>query len=926
MRTMWVWVVLVSLASCSVSLELPTDARVECGSDAECPQGYVCADTLGYCVSRTTTLPELRVSFTSPNDGATDVSLGGQIIIVFNMEAELPDTDLITLVSEDGSDVVPITITAPAAANTVVVQPRRLYPQLTYVLTVREGVRPAPGVFGAASTASAQVRFTTTLSGDETPPPAVSSVVLEHDGVFADIRWTEPDVPDIAGVAVIALYGTEPLPALPNGRLFISGDEIDRARVIYVGSEERARESTGIPSRRYAVVPFDTSLNYGPAVTTPVASIADTRWCPSHVGSLRVASPDAESVRVSVSSAQNTILSVGSPYPAMPVSAGEDIPFSGKFPFAPGMPVYVRAVATLGVATYVGPDFTLDLPTNNLNVNGTQNQSAGYLSATFQPQSWPAFEAQVRVPETSATTWRTAQVRDSMIDAYVPGPGTYYIRARPVVAGCDPGPFTTSLPLNATVGTEANCYVRSDGGGNACTIASPCNLPLPLTSACSGASALVRIAGGTYTSELTTAKSSIYLGGYDSTFASRDLSATPSIVQTTAPLRFRGDGGVVVDGVRFSGSAGGGENLGTATTDPSTASSGIISHSVITNPGGSDYGLYVHFANVSLLSTTISGAGAVAFAPGKIGDVKLIDSTATGNGTSPAVTCALGLFGAMRSSIAQTGNIASVALAVEKDCTATVERSVISATTVPGATGAASAVRITWGAGRFFNNQLSGGIGTSTAGVRIITDSSAPSDREILFSNNTIHAGLGTTAGATGRARKGFVFLGTTISPQRTIRLTNNLIVGEGGFDALTVQTSFPRIASIQNNVAVGAEAFYVTYATTATDVSLATAQANACAQMPPTIMTENTVLESTPVFANAVGADGRSVTITDNDWRLLATAPRQVRDEGRVLSGANSCGGESCGETDNADCGTLTLDFAGFERGAATSVGAFQR
>lgn len=117
----------------------------------------------------------------------------------------------------------------------------------------------------------ADIQLVRADSTDTTPPGAVSGLVAMPGDSMAMLSWRNPADADFAGV-VLLQDATTVTAAPTNGQMYVPGDSVDSAQVIYSGNADTATASglsTG-DATHFAAYAFDASFNYSQAVSTSV--------------------------------------------------------------------------------------------------------------------------------------------------------------------------------------------------------------------------------------------------------------------------------------------------------------------------------------------------------------------------------------------------------------------------------------------------------------------------------------------------------------------------------------------------------------------------------------------------------------------------------------------------------------------------------
>lgn len=936
------------LTSCSVGLETPDDARITCTRAQECPAGFECAEGLGYCVNEGTQIPSLQVAFTLPRDGDDEVALDLTGVIVLNMDAKLPTSDVVSLVSADGLHEVPLTVTQTAVANSLIVDTQTLlYPVTDYVLTVHPGIAPVDGLLALPSDASWSVRFKTAASSDVTPPEPVTDVLVDalmFPGIYG-LSWTPSASPDAIGVVV--LRSQSAITESPvKGRSYAVDQTIGGATVAHVGIASNASSSVAESGlQHYAIFAFDSALNYAPGVMPPVGDFEMLHWCPDHTGHFAIASDEEGTARSLAASNGDARFDSGLLLPDDDIAFSQEATFGlGASPLLLNASIYMRAVSRNANATYLAPSRPFTLPDADLAVTTPGHAELNVtVSIGFKLQTWPAVEAQRDTnPAAGVETWVAATTSGSALQAIFTETGTYRVRVRAIVAGCAPGPWSTSNEFAA--GTSNSVYVKAGASGSGLAPNSPAGT-LAAVSGLLSSSTAVFVAEGDYSERFELREGVEYFGGYadDFTEANRDPVAHASTF--TQPYTVIDTGGfpftasTVVDGF---------ELVGTNSSDQSGSSRVVylhnggnltLSNNTITAPKTfwANSGVVVTASAPMITHNTISGGIAIWV---ESGSPSIIDNEGLlGSSYQRGIVHCDGGTPLIRGNLVASNSTtieATTGIWMMGGCDATIVGNRIAARASAGS-GEAAGIQINWGRATIINNEIFAGAGVFSTGIWMRTrsfDAMTPAPGEIIIANNTVHAGLGVGDPSTGAERMGMLFDAREINTQTwTVRVTNNLRFGAGTYTGIVVHDAFPGLKNVENNTVVfdsesSASAVFGRRFPSAPGTALTSVQFGqpVCSPL-VTVVKNNQVLDipTASFLENAGGTDGIVTTLDDNDWRLDGSAPVALRTGGLTLTTGNNCGG-TCDPTPvNMHCGAVPQDFDGTTRTPPYSIGAHE-
>jgi hypothetical protein len=927
----------ILMTSCGVKLDVTPGTKFKCQGAADCPTGFTCATDLGFCVQSLDAVPVLAVSFTLPSDGDTEVSAAPKIIVVFNMDAELPDPSLVTLTLEHTGETVPLTVTASGIANTALITPtQRLVPLTRYRLDIAPGVQPLAGSLAFASQTAWSATFETAKGSDITPPGNVTSFVVERDsgasGAVHKFTWQDPTDDDRAGTLI--LRSTAPIVDAPAaGASYALDETIGAATVVFVGIQRTGNDTPPAAGPYYySAFAYDTSRNYSIGVSHPVATIANFLWCPSHTGSFTLASSDGGNGFVQVQSVDTQTYDPSLLIPASPVAFNASTPFGEGGLIVRGTSVYARPIAVSGEGRYVGPTVPWQLPDADLQLTTPTNVQL-YLAATstFLAQTWPSFEAGRDIdPAIGAETWESVTPAAGSVSTTYDVRGVYRLRARPVVAGCADAAFSESNEF--TVGGIADLYVFSGGLGQGSGV-SPANAAPTIDAANNQASSgtVIHVADGMYPEQLVMKFGVTYQGGWNQTFTTRNAAAGATIIAHPSgvnPLVFAADPAMdtntVIDGFTIGSADAQLYNV----VSTGSGASPLVSNNIII---GGDFGI------------SVSG-GAPEFVGNDIRKKVLLQNTnalflnntieAVSDDTSTlVVNCSSASAPTFRGNFIHDTRTSGTGAAIGtfQGCSPVIDSNILVGPSVTAAAVHSTGINIQGSpfSVTIVNNLIytpSGAGHVNAIELNDISDSSGTAS--ILIANNTIRVGQASSGTSSFgiNAHQGPATWNT--------RVVNNLFFGDpggsSGWWALAVDSGYA-LQVLQNNVVLTANQGKLF-----NNQDVATSEAALCSGAPAIIATSNVAIadSQTAVFADVDGADGNIDTMHDNNWHLLAAANAAVRNGGLTLaSTGNDCGGTSNGTTCSATsanfsiaCGEVTVDYAGTARTASYSVGAYEQ
>lgn len=960
------------LSACAFDLTPDDETRITCVLPGDCPKLWSCVEHV--CVAPGKAVPQQTIAFVAPPDHEPNATVTPDIIIAFSQDASLE-----TLIAEliaPGGRTIPLVPTPTQLATTFRFEPVTLEAQTDYVLHVFAGVASTSGL-GLASDDFTST-FHTGDAPDHMPPATVSGLVVER---VADARvkltWTNPSDSDRAGALIVrkanGVVSERPL----NGTTYAIGTALGPGAVVIasIDGTEWDDVTVGTTPSDYAVFAFDRASNYAAPVRAPFVTDFSIDWCPSETGTIHALSPDQGSYSLLVSTA------------AQPMSAdtlpgaklGEDTAFTVAAPFTLGAEHFVRlvAVGTGGAnGTSIGAVRSFWTSKQSLApVAITPDVRAvnGPVELTFTHFGWTTFAAEIDDQPLTGPPGTTGvhfvSVPGGLPTATPLFAGEYYMRVKPVVAGCADAAWTQSAPFS--VGSAR--FVRPGGSGDGSSpSAATGSIAGALASAPNGADIFVAL--GTYAESVTVAPGRRIFGGFDATFVTRNpaanvttITATPTsgsavvtiqgVVAAAVPvvdgftIDARGTGNVehaalamnttaiVENNVLYAGGLD--ADQGVAGNEPAVAlradnaHDGFIRNNTVRATAWASAGLLV----LASLDLTIerNDISAMIGLDVQSGDVLIRNneiSCPSDARTHDRAGISMAGAGTIEDNLVSGGDgntpAYTVGLYLGSNFDVTVRRNRISGGR--GLAGARGLYFASTGTAFVANNLISAG--HATTGRRLAVDSAAGTGGRLFLTNNTLHTGTGSTT----------IGIGLELGAPGLVA-TNNLVFGSNTW-TFAHESGFANgdPSSLDHNVilATPVDLYENDYETSGSNPAATTVQGMQDLLWCQLIPAENNVLagglDPSEVFTDVDGADDDIDTIADNDWSLLAGTSATVRFGGVGPSGPSG----GCGARDPASSSTMlsgcpaparlgpchlpATDFANVARSAPWSVGAYER
>ncbi len=737
--------------SCVVGVDAPTTATISCRTTADCPLALICAPGLRECVPPGTEIevPELRVSFSEPGDGAQDVSVRPTVILAFSARVALATLDGRVRLERVGGEEVSLERNAADTESIfryALAGGAALASEADYQLIVDGGVEPAVGeIARPLGAAGYRVTFRTGPAPDLEPPAPITDLVVERLEDRFVLSWSPPPS-EVAGYLVLR-RDAQLLTAQPvDGTTYTAGATFGDALVAAVTSLTTVVETEpGAAGRDYVVFAYDEAKNYSPGRRAPLASGEAVTWCTDETGSFVAESPSATGAQLWIAVSSTAAFAEGALYPPTPAQLSTAIALPVGGPIAVGGRYWVRVVLTGAEGHYRGPvrEWTTPPAAVTITQQPLPVAAGGVSTMHFDAAPWPAYEAEADTdPIAAQESWAPATVSGASVSAPLPSTGEYRLRIRPVVAGCAPAAWTLSAPVRVGDVLYVDPAAVGDGSGkdpqNAFT-----TIAAAIAAASQGTTIFVR--GGETSESLVppTTPEVTLIGSFGPGFSPSDLSAHPTRVvssTTTAPL---------------------------AATEPSSAGTFVAFAFENTAGGAGGCGVEVTAGTTTLDGCRVRGTRAALCVSGAAASPTIQGCDLLGTGANESVGASVGA-GATPFLLGNridggTGTNASVAVDLNSAGALRLE-----ANDIDGGTGNASCGVRAGGTGtgtgapELVNNVIDGGAGlVSATGVALT--------RGALVVNNTIDGGRGA---------------GTTVTLELNgydIRLVNNLLYTSAG-------------------------------------------------------------------------------------------------------------------------------------------------
>ena len=330
----------------------------------------------------------------------------------------------------------------------------------------------------------------------------------------------------------------------------------------------------------------------------------------------------------------------------------------------------------------------------------------------------------------------------------------------------------------------------------------------------------VRVAAGTYTEAVTMADGISLLGGYPVGFATRDVAANVTVINSTASNTTLTASNMVtsntlLDGFTINGSSGVTITRGVYVSGSSTGVAGLtISNNIINGGAGSttSYGMYIT-GNVNVTNNVINGGtgasafGVTAIGPGEYSRISPSVSLNTISGGGQVAGYSTGMSLMYSSSNvwentinAGSGGVTSLGLNYNNG------GGDIYKNHIEGGAGTSSSTGLV--VGRFnstiYNNTIYGG-SSSTIAIAVKMNSESISLNSVKLYNNTIDAG------SSASTNYGIAFLGSSSSNI----ISNNNIIGRdpATTTCLRDQVTTDSLTSLQNNNLFQCDTLYYNFA-----------------------------------------------------------------------------------------------------------------
>ncbi len=536
---------LVLLAACVERLDVPTDDKIACGMNSDCPSGRTCNPTLKQCLLLGAEASEPSVAFISPNAGETGVSVTGNIVVAFNLDVDLQSLAALTHLASGDGTAVSVVVAATQLANTVTFTPQAALASLaSYTFSIDPGVLPAPGTIAAPSSKPFSSSFVTGDAPDRTPPGAVSNIVINRSlPARADLSWTNPSDADFAGVLILREANAVVSELPVAGVTYATGAVIGNAEVVaFITGSAFSDVTISAGAYDYAFFAVDKSSNYAPAVRVPFVAASTLIWCPSETGAFSVTSPDLGTQQLQVGPAGI--------YPATADLIGAQTPIALGGTFVLGQSYSVRVVATNDNGSYVDapqPFVTSDPNLLPLAADTPPGVPIGATASwTISPYVWPAFNLQVDtnvLPGAYAWSSTGVSISNGTISAEMALAGSFGFQVQPLAdPSCAAAPWVQSADFSVGSGVR---YVSTGGAGNGDDPTHPCGTISDVLAGTNGCHAVtsgtdVYVSAGTYNEVVTLVNGVRLFGGYATTFQQHDpplLGAGPFQFTTTiAPI------------------------------------------------------------------------------------------------------------------------------------------------------------------------------------------------------------------------------------------------------------------------------------------------------------------------------------------------------------------------------------------------------
>lgn len=383
----------------------------------------------------------------------------------------------------------------------------------------------------------------------------------------------------------------------------------------------------------------------------------------------------------------------------------------------------------------------------------------------------------------------------------------------------------------------------------------------------------VRVATGTYTEVVTMADGISLLGGYVAGFASRDVAANVTIINSTAsPATVTANNMVtantLLDGFTINGSSGVTSSRGISSSGAGTGSVGLtISNNIINGGAGSlsSYGIYLT-GNVDVTNNVINGGTSLSWSYGVYG---------AGGGIYSPIAPSFSL-----NTIDGGGHVSGISIGMHLlNTQSNIWSNTITAGIGEGATTAG--LNCIDGSGDIYKNHIAGGAGTSSTGLTVSYSSSA-------IYNNTIYGGSGSSSAIA-------IKLSSVSTSLNALKLYNNTI-DAGSSASFNYGISFLGSGSsnaIANNNFIGrVPAITTCLRDNVTTDSIATLQNNNFFQCDRfyddgtigSLATTTAELDLLAIFTSSGNVSVDPVVVSATDYHLTATSPASLKSGGLPL------------------------------------------
>ncbi|MCC6807417.1 MAG: Ig-like domain-containing protein [Deltaproteobacteria bacterium] len=467
----------IFLCACRVDLALPAGAHVACENDDDCVGEDRCQQEIGLCLGVDAVAPRQRLTFTLPRENETNVSTTTTIVLAFALPVALDALAARVHVVSATLGEAPLSF-ALAEESTVSVTPEsELAPLHAYTLVVDAGVPVALGALALPTDDETRVSFITAERRDRDPPAPVANVVVDRvSNDRADLSWTNPVDPRLAGVLVLrkANGGLRLDPSAPDhelptsGLAYAVGAAIGDAEVAgIVRGEGLSFVGLSSPAYDWALFALDEAGNYSTPKRVPYVDTTSLVWCPSESGTFSVSSPDPGTYALDLTPVaaaavhlEGGVLGTTTAFSAADVALGTS--YSARF-------TIVGAEGTLRTAPapFVAARKSL-APLGQPAPSGGKVGLGGTAVFGFTANGWPALEAAVDTdpaPAASVQAWQPLALTTTL-DARAPMNfgGFFQLRVRPVVPGCADAEWIVSDEFTVGGGVR---YVSAALGSNA---------------------------------------------------------------------------------------------------------------------------------------------------------------------------------------------------------------------------------------------------------------------------------------------------------------------------------------------------------------------------------------------------------------------------------------------------------------------------